>query len=80
MVVRDQSQTGVSWMSGFVFNLYLFLWNMVEPSNSLYTVEDGGTFWTMVDGALWNILVSYAQHHSAGITLHCIALPSTVDL
>ena len=59
-------------LSGFVFNLYLFSWNMVEPSNSFYTVEGGGT--------LWNILVSYAQHHSACIALHCLALVCTVDL
>ena len=60
-------------LSGFIFNLYLFSWNMLEPSNSFYTVEGGGTFWNMVEhcGLFWYHMHSITQQALLCSALHC---------
>jgi len=63
-------------MSGFVFNLYLFSWNMVEPSDSFYTVEGGGTFWNMVDPDDRNGLIDWMLYRFANVANHLSSISS----
>jgi len=52
----------LSMVSGFIFNLYLFSWNMVEPSDSFYTVEGGGAFWYHMHSITQHALPCAALH------------------